>query len=266
MPQSFIPSAEDVDRQLEQDFLDEARDKTGQLDVMLGQFRSGQIKADDTLGRILTDAHTLKVQGRGLNLPIINLVIHRLTDYIDGLTSFDNDTASDVQIFVDKLSNILDGDASDSGDSTAALVRELPSRTKAISGTSIDFGDLTQQIIEILVVVPEKAMGRILEKEMAACGYRVTNVRSPFSAFEMAIRIQPDLIIASMELGEITGVDLASAFAAMPKTGGIPFALLTSYEFGNPALVGLPPRAAILKKGSTFGESLADALSRFGIT
>ena len=55
-------------------------------------------------------------------------------------------------------------------------MRELPNKTKAIAQTLTDFGDLTQKIIEP-VVVPEKSLSHIIEQEMAACGYRVTNVR-----------------------------------------------------------------------------------------
>jgi len=266
MSQNFVPSAEEVDRQLEQEFLDETRDKTGQLDVLLGQFRAGQVPAEKTLATVVKEVHTLKVQGRGVHMPILNLVVHRFSDYVGGISSFNDESANDIQIFIDKLSSVLDGEIAGGDEASAALVRELPNKTKAIAQTPTDFGDLTQKIIEILVVVPEKSLSHIIEQEMAACGYRVTNVRNPFNAFEMAVHIRPDLILASQELGDLTGVDLASAFAAMPKTARIPFALLTSYNYGNPALVGLPPRAAIVKKGGAFGESLADALSRFGIT
>ena len=119
-------------------------------------------------------------------------------------------------------------------DGGATLVRELPAKRIA----DIDFGDLTQSKIQVLAVVPEKAMSIILEKELAACGYRTTKVRNAFNAFEMAVKIKPDMIITSMELGDLSGVDLANAFSAMAKTRHIPFALLTSYSIGDRALDG----------------------------
>lgn len=263
MGAAFLPSAEEVDQQLEQEFMDDVRDTISNLDILLGNFRSGQADATGTLAHIVRSIHTLKNQGRGINLPLINLVVHRLDDYLADLKELTIERASDIQAFLDKINGVLDGDIDETSlDAGAQLVRELPS----MAALEADFGDLSQKVIEIMVIVPEKAMSRILRSEMAACGYRTTTVANPFNAFEMAVRVKPDLILASMELGEITGLDLACGFAAMPTTSSIPFALLTSYDHGHPALRGLPTRAALLKKGQNFGDGLADALSKFGIT
>lgn len=263
MTSTFIPSAEEVDQQLENEFMDDVRDAISNLDIELGNFKSGQSTAGDTLALIVRTVHTLKNQGSGINLPLVNLVIHRLDDYLSDLKELTPDRANDIQSFLDKINGVLDGDIDENSiDAGAQLIRELPS----MATLEADFGDLSQKTIEIMIVVPEKAMSHILRNEMAACGYRTTSVANPFHAFEMAVRVKPDLIVASMELGDISGLDLACGFAAMPTTSAIPFALLTSYEHGNPALRGLPTRAALLKKGANFGDGLADALSKFGIT
>ena len=138
----------------------------------------------------------------------------------------------------------------------------LPAKRSA----DVDFGNLEQKNIEVLLVVPEKAMSRIVERELAACGYRTSVVRNPFEALEMVVHTRPDMVVASMELGLLTGVDLGSALAAMPVTQGIPFAVLTSYSWGHPKLAGLPPRAALIRKGPQFGDDLAESLARFNIT
>lgn len=116
------------------------------------------------------------------------------------------------------------------------------------------------------MVVPEKVLSRIVERELAACGYRVSNASNPFQAIEMAVRTKPDMVIAAMELDQISGVDLVSALSAMAPTQQIPCAVLTSYQWGHPKLRGLPPRAAIIHKGPRFGDDLADTLAKFGIT
>jgi hypothetical protein len=74
------------------------------------------------------------------------------------------------------------------------------------------------------------------------------------------------MVIASMELGVLSGVDLGCALAAMPAAQGIPYALFTSYSWGHAKLAGLPPRASVIRKGPQFGDDLAETLARFGIT
>lgn len=259
---SFMPSAEEVDKQLEEEFRDEVQDTLGRIEVLLGNVTSESTNGAEALGNLRRDVLSLVTQGRALHLPLLNLATHQLYDYLAGLETLTEKQCTDVQTFADKLQDILDGKVVDTADTGAKMVRELPVKT----GFDVDFGDIAPQDVQIMVVVPERAMTRIIEREMAACGIRTTNVRDPFQAFEMALRIKPDVIIAARELSaELSGIDLACAFAAMPATQQTPFAMLSSYDWGHSALRGLPQRAALLKKGPSFGEDLAQALERFDI-
>ncbi len=257
----LIPSADDVDKQIEAEFLADLQDTASDLDILLGNLRSGAEPLEHGLVELRKHAHNMLAQGRGINISAIHLLAHRLNEYLGEVKTLDPAILTDVQTFVDKLQNVLDGDTS-AAESTPKLVRELPARQIA----DLDFGDITQKDIEVLLIIPEKSMSRIVEKELAACGYRISHARSAFEGFKLALQTRPELVISAMELRDMTGIDLACAFAAMPQTHAMPFALLTSYDWGNPALDRLPPRDALLRKGPTFGSDLAEALARFRIT
>jgi hypothetical protein len=49
-------------------------------------------------------------------------------------------------------------------------------------------------------------------------------------------------------------------------TAAIPFALLTSYELGHPALLRLPPGSGVIRRGADFADDVARELSRLGVT
>ena len=154
----------------------------------------------------------------------------RMDDYLSNVDILSPEQSEDMQVYADKVMGVLDGDITISeSDGGASLVRELP--MKRILDNDFEVGP--PQDVDVVVIVPEKAMARILERELAACGIRSTNVRNPFEAFEQVVRVKPDMVICSMELGALSGVDLASAFSAMPKTSNIPFALFTSYDWGQ---------------------------------
>ncbi|MBL4692756.1 MAG: response regulator [Magnetovibrio sp.] len=257
----FLPSAEDVDRQLEAEFLQDVEDSVNQLDVLLGSLRSHTEDTGKGLVELKRITHGLLMQGRGINVPTIHLLVHRLSEYLSEVKELSDQNVEDVQVFTDKLQGILEGDLTDVGD-TPQLVRALPASQFA----DIDFGDITPKDIEVLLIIPEKSLSRIVHKELAECGYRVSNARSSFEGFKIAMQTKPDMVIASMELTGMKGIDLACAFAAMEPTHAMPFALLTSYDWGHSALDRLPPRAALLRKGQTFGGDLAEALARFRIT
>lgn len=249
------------ERRVINEFLEELRDSASSLQILLGNMRSKSVAADEGLATLKRSASNLRSQAHAVNLPLIKLVTHRLDEYVGEIKVCGAAELDEIQVFVDRIEKLADGEHATETD-MPAMVRALPAKRTA----DIDFGPIEKKNIEVLLVVPEKAMSRIVERELAACGYRTSVVRDPFGALETVVHTKPDMVVASMELGMLTGVDLGCALAAMPVTQGIPFAVLTSYSWGHPKLVGLPPRAALIRKGPQFGDDLAESLARFNIT
>lgn len=258
---AFESADNENERRVINEFLEELRDTASSLQVLLGNMRSNSISADDGLATLKRDASNLRSHAQALNVPLIKLVTHRLDEFVGELKSVGPAQLDSIQVFIDRIERLADGEHVTESD-VPAVVRSLPAKRSA----DIDFGPIEQKNVEVMLVVPEKAMSRIVERELAACGYRTSVVRNPFEALEMVVHTKPDMVVAAMELGPLSGVDLGCALAAMPVTQGIPFAVLTSYEWGHAKLRGLPPRAALIRKGAQFGDDLAESLARFGIT
>lgn len=254
-----------IDETLEQhiraEFIDEARDITNELDVMLGNVRSGLVQQGEAIQAMRRHFHNLRIGARSVGLMAADVILHQMADYVDGVTELGDRELDGLQAFTDLLRVTLDTEEDETpAPSLREVVRQMP------AARTFDVNDIKLLDIVILLVSPQRSAGRIVERELMACGYRVVNVSKSFEALEMAVRLKPDMIIASAMLDELTGIDLACAVLSMPTTQDIPFALLTSFGWGDPSLEGLPPRAAIIRKGSHFGDDLAEALSRFSIT
>lgn len=252
-----------MEQGLEAEFLEEVSDVVAALDVLLGNIRSKTVKADEGLGRIVRDMGQTASRARALDLSLINIVAHRLGEYAADLKDPADADIDDMGAFLDALRKVAEKPQAFTGETGVKLVRELPARRQA---GGFDPKDVKISNVEILLVVPEKAMSRIIERELAACGYRVSNAKSPFQAIETAVISQPDMVIASAVLEGISGVDLACALFAMPATHKLPVAILTSFEAGHHSLEGLPARVPLIRKGATFGDDLAEAFSRLKIT
>lgn len=252
---------EAIAERIRAEFVDEARDIVNEIDVMIGNMRSSTISRPGALSDMRRHFHNLRVGGRSVNMPVIDLIVHRMDDYVSDLSDLTDPQVEDIQAFNDKLRAALDGNAEvQNKTELAQMVRQLPARK------TFDVDDITFLDIEVMLINPQRATARFIERELQACGYRVVNVSNSFEAIELAVRTKPDMIICAAVLDELSGIDMACAFNAMPTTSKIPFALLTSFTWGHPSLEGLPPRAAIIRKGSQFGDDLAEALSRFAIT
>jgi CheY-like chemotaxis protein len=249
---------DELEEHIQQEFIDEARDVLNELDVTVGNVRSHAMTAEAALNQMRRHCHNLLAGARAVNLAAVALLMHRLEDYVIDLRDLSGAQLDDVQTFLDKLRGALDGEVAIEELST--VVRQLPARK------TFDIGDIVLLDIEVMLVNPQRTAARFVERELQACGYRVVNARNSFEALALAVRGQPDMIICSAVLDELSGIDLACAFSAMPTTERIPFALLTSFEWGHASLERLPGRCAILRVGTHFGDDLAEALARFKIT
>lgn len=250
-----------LEQQIESEFLEEARDIMNILEVLRENLCSNF--NDEEMARMRKNVQLLGAQAHAADFGVVSLLSHRLDDYLERIPNLSDPYGQDVRMFLDKLESALDGTLTVSNNQASAeLVRELPSTTKF----DHEFGDLEQKNIEILVIVPDKATGTIVEREMAACGYRVSFAKTSYKGFELAVRTRPDMILCAGVLDDLSGIDLANAFASMPTLYGIPFALLTSRDWGHPSLKGLPPSAALVRKGKEFGDDIAECFKRFNIT
>jgi len=251
---------EEMDRQVEAEFVEEVRDILSGLEVLIGNMRSNTAPAKESLGRIQRDMLNIAVRGSTMDQPLVTIVAHRFGEYVADLTDAGTHQLDDMLAFVDQLRQALDGKVQVK--ESAAVVRALPTRVL----NNFNPADVKITNIEVLLVTTDRATSRIVERELQACGYRVSTVRSPFQAMEMAVRTRPDLVVISGVLDDLSGVDLATAFATMPSTRDIKVAMLTSYGWGHPELFDLPARVPIIRKGGSFGDDLAEALARLQIT
>lgn len=245
--------------QLAVEFRDNATDLLAGADEILASAKDcGELSAEDrdSLYRV---AHSLKGMAASCGFSLAGVVAHRFEDFLADLKDASADHIADMQKFVDTLGDLVDGTIKEKGINVAEFIRKLPSRRSA------DFGDVAAQEIEVFVVMPDDAVSRHVMRELQACGYRVTREGNSFKAIEIAAMMRPDLIIATGVLDTLSGVDLVSAFRAMPATGAIPVALITADTKEEAMADGLPEHVPVIRKGTDFGDDLTDALSEVGI-
>ena len=245
--------------QLAIEFRDSATDLlSGAEDILAAAQSNGGFEPDDR-DRLYRVAHSLKGIAASCGYSLTGVVAHRFEDFLGDVKDPTDAHIADMQKFVDTLGDLVDGTVNEKKVNVAEFIRKLPSRR------SQDFGDVAAQDIEVFVVMPDDAVARHVMRELQACGYRVTREGNSFKAIEIASMMRPDLIIVTGVLDALSGVDLVSAFRAMPATGAIPVALITADTKEEAVADGLPESVPIIRKGTDFGDDLTDALSEVGI-
>lgn len=254
-----ILSEDEVDRLAENEVLDEARDVVGSFELRLQDLRNGTLQPAAALKQLGREAANLRFKAQTVALTGLAPLAHRLDDYLSGLKTLDDKQIADIQAFIDRIAGLLEGETVASDD-IATVVRSLPRKS------SFEVADVTVTDTEVTLVIPQRAAARIVERELTECGYRVSTVLNPLEALGLIIETRPDLVITSMVMPRISGVDLSCALAAMPATRDIPVALLTSLASGHPDLAGLPMTVGVIRRGTQFADDLAQVLQRFAIT
>jgi CheY-like chemotaxis protein len=104
---------------------------------------------------------------------------------------------------------------------------------------------------------------RIVQKELASCGFDVTCADTGVAAIGLALSTRPDAVFASLVLPDMSGADLARALAAIGSARKCPFGLLTTKSPNDPQFAGLP--AWVIPKNERFMETLTERLIEWGL-
>lgn len=257
LPMSVNLDADDLADQLRVEFKDDAQDR---LDIVYQTLdkRANSLLADEEALMILRrEASKLRGIGASCGFPLVNLIAHRLETYLGGnLTRLNERQIEDVTRFADRLAQAVDREELPDVATTNQIIRTLPVRYE------FDITDIEVHDVEIMLVTPSKVVSKLVSTEMAACGFRTVIVRDPIESIALAVRMPPDMIIASAVMDGLGGLDLLRGLRAMSPTRDMPMALLTSLETG---IKDVPEGIAVIRVGTHFGDDFAGAITRFNL-
>lgn len=250
----------EVLEQIASEFVEYAGETVQKLGDFLVQVDGGIVSPKSVYDEFFREVHTLKGLAGSFGYALLGSISHRLEDYISDLDGIEKSHIHNIGIFVGRMEDALEGEPAARNADAAEIVRALP-----IKG-GFEVRDVTKANVEIMLVMPRDAASHFIDRELRACGYRVTIVPEPLRALEMLLVARPDLICASGILDGLSSVDFACALRAMPISRDIPVALITTLSRTDSNLAGLPGDVPMIRKGAEFSDDIADALSSLGIT
>ena len=250
------PGADTVDATflaLRAEFLEDAAEDIKTLLSILNEAVSGTLSMEKVLRDARRAAVTLVGGANGFELPLVGVAAQRFDDYVASLSPADSRSLSDLITYAETLLDLL-AVPENNEENAAHLMRRLPAKG-AFKPEEVDVRE-----IEVLLVMQPGVATRVIERELHECGYRVTTFGNCFKALEFAARTLPDLMIVSAVMPDLDGIDICIALKAMPATRNIGVAVITSLAPDSPNLKMLPPTVPIIKKSSSFGDDLTQAL------
>ncbi|WP_029006825.1 Hpt domain-containing protein [Azospirillum halopraeferens] len=252
-------TTDDLEDRLRIEFVDDSRDRLQVMYETLDGYAKGTRKDAEVIGLVRLEAHNLKGTGTSFGFPTVSLVAHRLEDYLSDLTRLDEREVPNIQVFLDRIAELVDRAEQPALAETNRIIRALPVRYK------FDVTDVEIRNIEIMLVTPSKVAAKKVGKELAACGFRTITVNDPIESISLAVRVPPDMLIASLVMDGLSGLDLIRGLRAMSVTRHVPMALLTSMDLDNPALKEIPHGVSVIRVGSHFGDDFAAVVAKHNL-
>jgi CheY-like chemotaxis protein/HPt (histidine-containing phosphotransfer) domain-containing protein len=251
-------SEDGLDAKLIVEFRDQAQDRLANLNALINAAQDGAT-LEATLPALNRDIQNLKGLAAGYGYPLINMVAQRLETYVAGLASLQGRTLPDLQQHIDRMLELVDRRVQPTPEDAARLIHELPTRY------DFNVSDIVVKNIEIMLVTPSRVAAKLVGGELAACGFRPITMHDPIEALAQAVRVVPGMILASVVMEPINGVELVRALKLMRPTRNCPMAVLTSMDGDKKPLHELPPDVAVIHTGDKFGEDFAAVTGKFGL-
>ena len=268
MPSTHDQDMSALERELElkfqEDFKDECQQKLETISTYLEETAETGTSPEGAFTHTMREVHSMKGMGSTFGFPAITVVAHRMEDFLTSKGAIRAEDVQEIYVFVDALGEAVEIGNEFTQEKISEITRTLPlAYERAPLATDVEAQQ--PKDIEVLSIMPKGVQQRLINQELAACGFRVSHIYASFKAIEIAVNTQPDLIVISALVDTISGLELARVLRAINTTKNTPIILMTSFDENDLPQSDVPPLTAIARKGERFAEDLSDCLITLGI-
>ena len=255
-----MPNNADIQNAIEsmkEEFLADCLEHLDGVDLSINNIIEGQGSFDSHLVNLNRRVHSIKGTAGTFGFSSITTIAHRLEDFIEASSDIHN-CFDDIQIFIDVMRKVAESGINPVNGEYHNILKSLPrahSQVEAV-GPARD--------VDILLVMHRDVQRKIIGQELASCGFGTSFVESGVDAISSIIKHMPDIVISSVLLDDMSGMDLACALDGIKATKGMHFILLSSSDNISIEAAELPANAKAIHKDSGYAEQLTEQLIEWG--
>jgi hypothetical protein len=192
----------------------------------------------------------IKTGASGYNFITLAHIAHAFEDYIDLADSQSRLPVDDCRLFVDGMRYVIikRGLLDEKQQSNILEGLPLPGCGEGRRGLKVRG--------HIVFMLPKSVQQKIISRELASIGFRITNVTDMVQAIDFSLHLKPDLVITGMDIARGSGLELASSLASFSALAHTKIAVLTGLEVQQVRSIDAPPNTTLIERGSSFPAQL----------
>jgi CheY-like chemotaxis protein/HPt (histidine-containing phosphotransfer) domain-containing protein len=249
------PDLEMILADMRQEFVESSEDRLDEIEEAISRLLSNKGKPEYEMLEIKRHVHSIKGMGGSFGFSSVTLWAHALEDYMETVKEIGVDQLWDVQLFIDRVRDILEQGHDVDGRAVAEAIKNLPLRGVKRDHTGLKDG------LSVLLLMPKGIQRKIVGRELTTFGFKVIIAESTLEAIDLGLTHRPDVIIASMVLDRMNGLELAGVFSAIAATAHHKCLIITASDESDIAGEELPDNVRVVHKGVNFSRDLITFLN-----
>lgn len=251
----MLPDLERIREELKGEFLQDCREKLYSLDEILCRFDSGDGETSQLVSDFKLLVHSLKGSAGSFGFSSVSHIAHALEDFIAPIGEGSPIPSVEAGHYLKVLSEIIETGRDLGEEKAVALIRELPTH-------AADADAEGPERAMALLHIPEKVWSKIMSEELSRLGLRISNASTPIEAIDCGLTLKPALLVTSMQLHRMTGVELAEIFKALAVIRDTRVLILASRPQKELDALSKPGNTSFLEKGPVYRAGLENWLDQ----
>ena len=225
---------EPILNELRDSFIETSGEKIGVLDSAISRLKEDYDGNQELMTDFRGQIHSLKGIGGTFGFPIITVICHRMEEYIEQDRAYTPDEFDDLQVYSDELRRMLEIGENPDEEATAEILSMLPTASENTATPS------EPSEIEVVFISPTAALRQLAGFFLSDRNCAVTTTDDPFEAYQICVQMRPNLIISSVQMQKLNGIELLRSLRAISFLESSRFILLTSSSDVGELSAGLP--------------------------
>lgn len=232
------------------EYLDGCEHELDVIDDLISQISDRTGIHDHHVMDIRKVLRSIKNGASGYNFHTLVQITHAFEDFIDLADTQSRLPVDECRLFADGMRFVLTkrGQLDEKQESNILEGLPLPGSGEGKRGQRVRG--------HIVFMLPKSVQQRIISRELASIGFRITNVTDMVQAIDYSLSLKPDMVITAMEIARGNGLELASALSSFSDLSHTKIAVLTGLNAEQVKSMVAPENTTLIEKGSSFPAQL----------